>query len=794
MQLKFGREQLQNLREIYNLDLKLQWPTHRLAGESLGTLARGMGSKLDPSVFDTSEAPPELPTHSLGGPGGGEGGPFGDISGGYEVPEEGEGGPSKGWGSPGRIAGAFLGGVGGYLLGGKIGRGRREADYLVPHQEELTRRILQIESEVDSRIAAGTMTDDDWAAASNAVRSMKDRYFEFTQPYERAGPGGRQSIGGWVDPLLTSWGNKTARGADSRGGGAPPAQRQPAQIDQNPLGNPFGDPSGNPLEHRARGGPVRRGGRQTLSAMGKPMYWVGEKGPEKYVSESGQSSMVGMGGPEVRTFPEDGQIVPNHELGMGGYGGPGMQGPAKENTFTLSKMADGNFGMASGPRTPQPGRSGLAFRGQNPGRALAHWFGRGANQGNPLGRGEMHGIPGRHGGGEVEGEAHEYDHEDHRDVTQWGWEEGQDGQWTHPGDENNSSATGYWAADGTFVNETTNQVYDPEQYEVTEIEGDLPPRAGDEAIQPGEFLRRNPTRPPPVRTEGSAPRRTPDPFSFDIPGTRPGAPMGQAIDGRTPEGMLQAGGWTENANGTWIHTGGQVGYFLDNGTFLNKDSGKVWDPTTGNMSDIDAAGYMPLNQEFAFDDAGYQPFGTEFEFDDTGHQPFETKFEFDAEDLQDDPGYQWRLDQGNKGVERSAAASGMLQSGKTLKGLQRWSQGLASQEYRDAYGRARSEFDLGRDQTRGAYGRAWDEFGQRRDQTREAYGRDSNEYDRRYSQGLDAYGRAMQEWGLEYGTEADTYNRSWDQFLNRQNQWERDQGNRWNRTMTTALLGSGGGS
>ena len=49
MQLEFGREQLRNLREIYNLDLSLQWPTHRLAGESLGNLARGMGSKLDPS-------------------------------------------------------------------------------------------------------------------------------------------------------------------------------------------------------------------------------------------------------------------------------------------------------------------------------------------------------------------------------------------------------------------------------------------------------------------------------------------------------------------------------------------------------------------------------------------------------------------------------------------------------------------------------------------------------------------------------------------------------------------------
>ena len=259
MQLQFGREQLQNLRDIYDLDLSLQWPTHRLATESLGTLARGMGSKLDPSVFETSEAPPELPTHSLGGPGGT--GPFGEISGGYEVPEEGEGGPSRGWAEPGRIAGAFLGGVGGYLLGGKIGRGRREADYLVPHQEELTRRILRIEADVDRRIAAGTMTDEDWTAAASAVRSMRDKYFEFTQPYERAGPGGRQTIGGWVDPLLTSWGNKTARGADSRGGGAPPAQRQPAQIDENPLGSPFQDP----YEHRAYGGPVRQRGRQTLS-------------------------------------------------------------------------------------------------------------------------------------------------------------------------------------------------------------------------------------------------------------------------------------------------------------------------------------------------------------------------------------------------------------------------------------------------------------------------------------------------------------------------------------------------
>ena len=113
----------------------------------------------------------------------------------------------------------------------------------------------------------------------------------------------------------------------------------------------------------------------------------------------------------------------------------------------------------------------------------------------------------------------------------------------------------------------------------------------------------------------------------------------------------------------------------------------------------------------------------------------------------------------------------MLQSGKTLKGLQRWSQGLASQEYKDAYGRSRSEFD------------------QRYGQTQDAYGRASHEYDRSYTQGTDARDRALQEWGLEYGKDTDSYNRSWDQFLNRQNQFDRDQQNRWERTLTTSMLG-----
>lgn len=45
------------------------------------------------------------------------------------------------------------------------------------------------------------------------------------------------------------------------------------------------------------------------------------------------------------------------------------------------------------------------------------------------------------------------------------------------------------------------------------------------------------------------------------------------------------------------------------------------------------------------------------------------------------PGYQFRLDQGNQAINRSAAAKGMLNSGNVLAELARYGQGMASTEY-----------------------------------------------------------------------------------------------------------------
>lgn len=54
---------------------------------------------------------------------------------------------------------------------------------------------------------------------------------------------------------------------------------------------------------------------------------------------------------------------------------------------------------------------------------------------------------------------------------------------------------------------------------------------------------------------------------------------------------------------------------------------------------------------------------------------------FGLDDFQSDPGYQFRQQQGEQGINRAATASGSRYSGATLKALSRFNSGLASQEY-----------------------------------------------------------------------------------------------------------------
>lgn len=64
---------------------------------------------------------------------------------------------------------------------------------------------------------------------------------------------------------------------------------------------------------------------------------------------------------------------------------------------------------------------------------------------------------------------------------------------------------------------------------------------------------------------------------------------------------------------------------------------------------------------------------------------------FTMADYQEDPGMQFRLQQGEQGINRAATASGARYSGATLKALSRFNSGLASQEYGAAYNRFKSD-------------------------------------------------------------------------------------------------------
>ena len=86
--------------------------------------------------------------------------------------------------------------------------------------------------------------------------------------------------------------------------------------------------------------------------------------------------------------------------------------------------------------------------------------------------------------------------------------------------------------------------------------------------------------------------------------------------------------------------------------------------------------------------AGYDPASAMRDFGGVaGYDPASAMRNFGASDFQADPGYAFRLSEGMKALDRTAASRGGLLSGSTLKGAQRFGSDLASQEYGNAYNR-----------------------------------------------------------------------------------------------------------
>lgn len=91
--------------------------------------------------------------------------------------------------------------------------------------------------------------------------------------------------------------------------------------------------------------------------------------------------------------------------------------------------------------------------------------------------------------------------------------------------------------------------------------------------------------------------------------------------------------------------------------------------------------------------AGLDPYKTAGTYGLDKMQASAGTFKFDPKDLENDPGYQFQLKQGEKALTNSYAGRGMLQSGAALKSILGYNQGLAGTSYQNAYNRALNTFN-----------------------------------------------------------------------------------------------------
>lgn len=107
----------------------------------------------------------------------------------------------------------------------------------------------------------------------------------------------------------------------------------------------------------------------------------------------------------------------------------------------------------------------------------------------------------------------------------------------------------------------------------------------------------------------------------------------------------------------------------------------VYNDTKANQAPYVAAGQTAINNLSAETAPG-----------GSLNTPWSTPFSFSGVNLQNDPAYQFDLDQGTQAMQRSAAAQGGLVSGGALKDLNNYAQGYASNQYQQSYQNALSNY------------------------------------------------------------------------------------------------------
>lgn len=124
-----------------------------------------------------------------------------------------------------------------------------------------------------------------------------------------------------------------------------------------------------------------------------------------------------------------------------------------------------------------------------------------------------------------------------------------------------------------------------------------------------------------------------------------------------------------------------------------------------------------------------------------------------ADTLAQDPGYQFRLQQGTQQLTNAASANGTLRGGAQQRALQSYGQQEAATEYANAFKRAGDVYATN-------YGVAKDTYDKAYTASRDTYTRGLNERDSQYAADTDVYGRERQGRMDTYGAAGEGWDRS----------------------------------
>ena len=179
--------------------------------------------------------------------------------------------------------------------------------------------------------------------------------------------------------------------------------------------------------------------------------------------------------------------------------------------------------------------------------------------------------------------------------------------------------------------------------------------------------------------------------------------------------------------------------------------------------------------------AAYNPFEYEkFKYDPFSYADFKVP---GAEGMYADPGYQFRLDQGRKQLEASAAGRGLLRTGGTLKGLMDYGQNAASQEYGNVFNRALQTYGTNRSNAADIYGTNYNLY-------KDTYGQNYNLARQRWQDDASA---AQQAAAASNAAASSAEARALREYNERKNNFLGNQDTQFNRLVMMAKLGDPSG-